>query len=161
MKRYKIVFCLSKNVSNSSVAHLRPELEPFPWRYYLTSNCFPAETGLDSTVLSRFTVPTVQTAQSTHTSNNWLDHSRTIKNSNVCMHSYCTWKGKIVTFEPFNRFWKFNLFFIYIPSLSTKSIHLSQKKKKKKKSLIPPAGPLWGGHSALCPPTVGQQVELI
>ena len=44
---------------------------------------FPVETGLDWTILSRYTVPTVQTAQSTHTSNNYLDHSRTIKNSNV------------------------------------------------------------------------------
>ena len=84
--REKIKDCpisLSKNVNNFSVAHPRPELEPFPWRYYLTSNLFPVETGLDWTFLSRYTVTTIQTAQSTHTSNNYLDHSRTIKNSNV------------------------------------------------------------------------------
>ena len=46
------------------------------------SNLFPVEIGLDWTILSRYTVTTVQTAQSTHTSNNYLDHSRTIKNSN-------------------------------------------------------------------------------
>ena len=74
---------LSKNVNNFSVAHPRPELEPFPWRYYLTSNLFPVETGLHWTILSRYTVTSIQTAQSTHTSNNYLDHSRTIKNSNV------------------------------------------------------------------------------
>ena len=74
------IYFLSKNVNNFSVAHPRPELEPFPWRYYLMSNLFTVETGLDWTILS---VTTVQTAQSTHTSNNYLDHSRTIKNSNV------------------------------------------------------------------------------
>ena len=68
---------LSKNVNNFS------ELEPFPWRYNLTSNLFPVETGFDWTILSRYTVTTVQTAQSTHTSNNYLDHSRTIKKYNV------------------------------------------------------------------------------
>ena len=77
--KYCPIFLLSKNVSHSSVAHLRPELEPFPWRYYLTFNLFPVETGLDWTIFSRYTVTTVQTAQSAHTSNNYLDHSRTIK----------------------------------------------------------------------------------
>ena len=85
--REKIKDCpislLSKNVNNFYVAQPMPELEPFPWRYNLMSNLFPVETGLDWTILSRYTVTTVQTAQSTHTSNNYLDHSRTIKKSNV------------------------------------------------------------------------------
>ena len=82
-RKYCPISLLSKNVNNFSVAHPRPELEPFPWRYYLTSNLFPVETGLDWTILSRYTVTTVQTAQSTHTSNTYLDHSRTIKKNNV------------------------------------------------------------------------------
>ena len=40
--KYCPIFLLSKNVD-----HLRPELESFPWGYYLTSNLFPMETGLD------------------------------------------------------------------------------------------------------------------
>ena len=51
----------------------------------------PAETGLDWTVLSRDTVPTIQTTQSRHTSNNCLDHSRTIKRiPQICCIVNCT-----------------------------------------------------------------------